>query len=316
MPLDPQIAAVLAQAAAMNSKPLSEMGLSAARSQLALLCTMGGRSTATLADVADRHIDTPGGRLRVRVYRPTGDGPFGVLCFFHGGGFVLGDLNTHDGVCRQIAADANCVVVAVDYRLAPEHPFPAAVEDCDAAVRWVAANAEALGGDPARLAVGGESAGGNLSAVIAQRMRDHGGPALVAQLLVYPACRLAGEPNPSMLANAEGYFLTAADMEWFLKCYLSDPGEASLITVSPALAEDFSGLPPALVITAEFDPLCDDGEDYAAALGKAGVEVTLTRYDGAIHGFWNFFSLLTLGRTAMDQSTAWLRGRLSGEPVS
>jgi acetyl esterase len=311
MPLDPQIAAVLAQAAAMNNKPLSELGVGAARSQLAMLCTMGGRSTATLADVSTRTIDGPAGLVPVRIYRPVGDGPFGVLCFFHGGGFVLGDLNTHDGVCRQIAADAGCVVVAVDYRLAPEHPFPAAVEDCDAAVRWVAANAESFGGDPERLAVGGESAGGNLSAVMAQRMRDHHGPALAAQLLVYPACRMVGEPTPSMLANAEGYFLTAEDMQWFLNCYLSDPGEASLVTVSPALARDLSGLPPALVITAEFDPLCDDGEDYAAALKGAGVDVTLSRYDGAIHGFWNFFSLLSLGRAAMDESTSWLRARLS-----
>ncbi|HEY3605838.1 MAG TPA: alpha/beta hydrolase [Sporichthyaceae bacterium] len=311
MPLDPQIAAVLAQAAAMNSKTLAELGPAGARAQLAMLCTMGGRSTATLADVSNRHIDGPAGRIPVRIYRPVGDGPFGVLCFFHGGGFVLGDLNTHDGVCRQLAADANCLVVAVDYRLAPEHPFPAAVEDCDAALRWVAANAESLGGDPNRLAVGGESAGGNLSAVMAQRMRDHNGPALVAQLLVYPATRVAGEPTPSMLANAEGYFLTAADMEWFLKCYLPDPGEASLVTVSPALAKDLSGLPPALVITAEFDPLCDDGEDYAAAMKGSGVDVTHTRYDGAIHGFWNFFSLLTLGRAAMDESSAWLRVQLN-----
>jgi acetyl esterase len=311
MPLDPQIAAVLAQAAAMNNKPLAELGVGGARSQLAMLCAMGGRSSAILAEVSNRTIDGPAGQVPVRIYRPVGDGPFGVLCFFHGGGFVLGDLNTHDGVCRQIAADAECVVVAVDYRLAPEHPFPAAVEDCDAAVRWVAANAESLGGDPNRLAVGGESAGGNLSAVMAQRMRDHHGPVLAAQLLVYPACRMVGEPTPSMLANAEGYFLTAEDMQWFMDCYLSDPGEANLVTVSPALAKDLSGLPPALVISAEFDPLCDDGEEYALALRDAGVEVSMTRYDGAIHGFWNFFSLLTLGRKAMDESTSWLRAQLS-----
>jgi acetyl esterase len=246
----------------------------------------------------------------VRIYRPVGDGPFGLLCFFHGGGFVLGDINTHDGVCRQIAADAQCVVVAVDYRLAPEHPFPAAVEDCDAALRWVAANAESLGGDPNRLAVGGESAGGNLSAVMAQRMRDHDGPALVAQLLVYPACRLAGDPTPSMLANAEGYFLEVKDMEWFMNHYFGDDiANAALVDASPGFAQDLSGLPPALVITAEFDPLDDDGQFYAAELRKAGVDTTLTRYEGAIHGFWNFFGILKLGRAAMDESIAWLRSR-------
>jgi acetyl esterase len=309
MPLDAQIAGVLAQAKAMGGKPIHEQSVEQARAALAMLCALGGRSTATLAGVEDRAIPGPAGEIPIRIYTPTGTGPFGVLCFFHGGGFVLGDLKTHDGVCRELAAGAECVVVAVDYRRAPEHKFPAAADDCEAAVRWTAEHAAALNADPARIAAGGESAGGNLSAVVAQRLRDRGGPELVGQLLIYPAVRLVGDATPSMLANAEGYFLELKDMEWFVGHYFADPAQAALVDASPGFAADLSGLPPALVITAEFDPLCDDGEFYAQALRKAGVEVTPTRYDGAIHGFWNFFGILKLGRVAMDECTSWLRGR-------
>jgi acetyl esterase len=311
MPLDPQIAAVLAQAKAMGGKPVHQQTVAQARAALAMMCAMGGRSTATLADVANRTIPGPGGEIPIRVYTPTGDGPFGLLVFFHGGGFVLGDLQTHDGVCRELAAGASCVVVAVDNRLAPEATYPAPADDCEAATRWAVENAASLGVDPSRVAVGGESAGGNLSAVVAQRLRDKGGPALVGQMLVYPAARLVGDETDSMRDNAEGYFLEVKDFEWFMGAYLSDPAHALLADASPGLAEDLSGLPPALVITAEYDPIRDDGEWYGEALRKAGVEVTITRYDGAIHGFWNFFGMLPLGRKAMDESVAWLRGRLS-----
>ncbi len=311
MPLDPQIAAVLQQAKAMGGKPVHQQTVAQARAALAMMCAMGGRSTATLADVANRTIPGPAGEIPVRIYTPTGDGPFGLLVFFHGGGFVLGDLQTHDGVCRELAAGAECVVVAVDYRRAPEAVYPAAADDCEAATRWAAENAASLNADPARLAVGGESAGGNLSAVVAQRLRDKGGPALVGQLLVYPAARLVGEPTASMVENAEGYFLEVKDFEWFMGAYLSDPEHAMLADASPGLHQDLSGLPPALVITAEYDPIRDDGEWYGEALRAAGVDVTVSRYDGAIHGFWNFFGMLPLGRKAMDESTAWLRGRLS-----
>lgn len=311
MPLDPQIAAVLAQAKAMGGKPVHQQTVAEARAALAMMSMMGGRSTATLADVANRTIPGPGGDLPVRIYTPTGDGPHGVLCFFHGGGFVLGDLQTHDGVCRELAAGAECIVVAVDYRLAPDHKYPSATDDCEAAVRWVAANAESFGGDPARLAVGGESAGGNFAAVVAQRLRDRGGPALAAQLLVYPAVRLTGEETASLRDNADGYLLTAEDMKWFLGHYLLDTEHAHLADASPLLAADLAGLPPALVVTAEFDPIRDDGQLYADALRAAGVDVTSSCYDGAIHGFWNFFGMLKLGRTAMDESTAWLRPHLA-----
>ncbi|HVE27944.1 MAG TPA: alpha/beta hydrolase [Sporichthya sp.] len=310
MPLDPQIATVLAQAKAMGGKPVHQQTVAQARAALAMMCAMGGRSTASLSDVVNRTVPGPAGEIPVRIYTPTADGPFGVLVFFHGGGFVLGDLQTHDGVCRELAAGAGCVVVATHYRLAPEHQYPAAADDCEAVTRWVHENAASLNVDPARLAVGGESAGGNLAAVVAQRLRNSGGPALAGQLLVYPAARLTGEPQGSMLENAEGYFLEVKDMEWFLGAYLADPSHATLPDASPGFAEDLSGLPPALVITAEYDPIRDDGEWYGEALREAGVDVTISRYDGAIHGFWNFFGMLKVGRQAMDESIDWLRARL------
>lgn len=311
MPLDPQIAAVLAQAKAMGGKPVHQQTVAQARAALATMCALGGRSNATLADVSDRTVPGPACDIPVRIYTPVGDGPFGLLAFFHGGGFVLGDLQTHDGVCRELAAGAECVVVAVDYRRAPEAVYPAAADDCEAATRWAAENAASLNADPARLAVGGESAGGNLSAVVAQRLRDKGGPALVGQLLVYPAARLVGEPTESMVSNAEGYFLEVKDFEWFMSAYLADAEHAYLADASPGLHKDLSGLPPALVITAEYDPIRDDGEWYGEALRAAGVDVTVSRYDGAIHGFWNFFGMLGIGRRAMDESVAWLRGRVT-----
>jgi len=310
MPLDPQIAGLLKQAAAMGAKPLHEQSVAEARAGLAMMMALGARSLARPA-VADRAIPGPGGELSLRIYTPEGVGPFAVLVFFHGGGFVLGDVGTHDGVCRELAVGAGCVVVSVDYRLAPEHKFPAAPDDAEAAVRWTFEAAASVQGDPTRVAIGGESAGANLAAVVAQRLRDDGGPAPVAQLLVYPTVQMSGAPTQSILDNAEGYLLTAKDMQWFLDQYLSDPADAANPSASPALATSLAGLPPALVITAEFDPLRDEGEEYAAALRAAGVEVKVSRYDGAIHGFWTFFGMLKLGREAMDESIEWLRVRLT-----
>ncbi|MGQ0631994.1 MAG: alpha/beta hydrolase [Sporichthyaceae bacterium] len=311
MPLHPQIEGLLRQAAAMGGRPIYEMTLPQARASLAMLMGFGGRSTVTLAGIADRAIPGPAGEIPLRIYTPEGAGPFPILCFFHGGGFVLGDLRSYDGVCKEMAAGAGCIVVSVDYRLAPEHAFPAAPQDAEAALRWVADHAAEIDGDPTRIAIGGDSAGGNLTAGLAQRVREHGGPALVGQLLVYPALRMVGEATASMRDNAEGYFLTVKDMEWFLAQYLTDPEHAHDLLASPALATDLAGLPPALVITAEYDPLRDDGEAYGRALADAGVPTAISRYDGAIHGFWTFFSLLSLGRDALTETNSWLRGRFA-----
>jgi iron complex transport system substrate-binding protein len=257
------------------------------------------------------------GERSVRVYRPldAGEGPLPVILWFHGGGFVIGDLAQADGDCRRLATCVGAVVVSLDYRLAPEHPFPAAPEDCFAALRWVAANAGAIGGDASRLAVGGDSAGGNLAAVTSLLARDRNGPALRFQLLVYPVTDLTRFDRPSTLENATGYFLTRAAMMWFTSHYAPRPGDAANPCVSPLLAADLGGLPPALVITAEHDPLRDEGEAYAARLREAGVPTTLSRYAGTIHGFFTMHGFLDIGRRAHEEAEAALRAALHGPRV-
>jgi acetyl esterase len=253
------------------------------------------------AHVEDRTIDGPGGPLALRMYRPEQGAGSGALVYFHGGGFVLGSLDGHDAVCRQICVDARCLLVSVDYRLAPEHRFPAAVDDADAATRWVHAHAAELGFDPGKLAVGGDSAGGNLAAVVALLAKQRGAPALSLQLLIYPVTDIRSFDRPSMLENATGMFLTRADILWFTQQYVSDDRERHDPRVSLLAATDVSGLPPALVITAEHDPLCDEGEAYAEKLRAAGNRVQLTRYPGMIHGFVSMYAFLDQGRAALRE---------------
>ena len=235
-----------------------------------------------------------------------------MLVYFHGGGWVIGDLETHDGTVRALAAASGVTVVSVDYRLAPEHPFPAAVDDCLAAVRWVAdpGSATALDIDPGRVAVGGDSAGGNLAAVVAQQLRDDG-PAVRFQLLVYPVTdvRLS---HPSIDQNADGYLLTKADMLWFRGHYVGDHGWTDPL-VSPLLAteEAVRGVAPALVITAEYDPLRDEGEAYAERLRAAGVAARATRYEGMIHGFFSMGDMIPEGKAAVDEAAEALRTALA-----
>ncbi|HEY7439626.1 MAG TPA: alpha/beta hydrolase [Acidimicrobiia bacterium] len=264
-------------------------------------------SSIAIEYVEDRAVPGPAGDIPVRIYRPAGTSPQPVLVYFHGGGWVLGGLETHDGTCRRFADDAGCIVVSVDYRLAPETRFPGAVDDCYAATCWVAEHAAEIGADPARVAIGGDSAGGNLTAVVAQLARDRGGPALVFQLMIYPVtdCEYASR---SMVDNAEGYFLTADGMRWFYGLYLSDPDEEADPRVSPLRAADLSNLPPGFVLTAEFDPLRDQGRAYAAALRAAGNEVPDTLYEGVFHGFFAMYDLIDVGKQAMLDAVAALRG--------
>lgn len=229
-------------------------------------------------------VDGPAGGIPIRIYTPDGSAPFPVLVFFHGGGWVLGSLDTHDATCRAVTNAAECVVVSVDYRLAPEHPFPAAVEDCYDVTKWVVENPEAVHGDPDRIAIGGDSAGGNLAAAVAQVARDHDGPALAHQVLIYPATDHSFD-TASYDENAEGYFLTKADMEWFWDHYLESALNGQNPYASPLQARDLSGLPSATVLTCGFDPLRDEGATYADRLEKAGVRVTHRNYDDMIHGF-------------------------------
>jgi len=249
--------------------------------------------------VRDLTADGPLGPIPLRVYRPAGvpaSTPLAVLVFFHGGGWVIGDLEMHDVLCRQLTAGSGVSVVSVDYRLAPEHKFPAAVDDAWAATRWVVAHAGELGADASRLAVGGDSAGGNLAAVVALLARDKGAPAIAVQVLIYPVTDLVGETR-SYRDFAEGYLLTREGMRWFIAHYLTAEAEAADWRASPLRAQSLAGLPPALIVTAGFDPLRDEGEAYAERLRDAGVRVDSVCYGGMIHGFVPMGRLLdTAGR--------------------
>jgi len=306
MPLDPQARAFLDQLAALGGIQLHDLPVAQAREAMEAMSAMRGGEPEAVADISDRTIPGPGGEIPVRVYRPGRDGTRPVLVYFHGGGWVLGSLQTHDGVCRALANAADCVVVSVDYRLAPEHGYPAAPEDCWAATRWVAANAASLGADGARLAIGGDSAGGNLTAVVALMARDRGGPPIRFQLLVYPVTDF-GFDTASYRDNAEGYLLTTEGMRWFWGHYLAKPASGSEAFASPLRAESLKRLPPALVITAEFDPLRDEGEAYAGRLREAGVPTTLSRYHGQIHGFFSMGDLIDAGKAAVREAAAALR---------
>jgi acetyl esterase len=222
---------------------------------------------------------------------------------------VIGDLESHDTVCHRLAAGVPAVVVSVDYRLAPEHRFPAAVDDCDAATIWVSEHAADLGADTARVAVAGDSAGGNLAAVVSRRSRDRGGPPIVFQLLIYPGTDMT-RSLPSHVENGSGYLLDSDTMTWFLGNYL-DGADERHPDASPLFVEDLSGLPPALVVTAEFDPLRDEGEAYAERLADAGVEVTLSRYDGMIHGFYGLDSVFSSARQATEETITALQKALA-----
>jgi acetyl esterase len=269
---------------------------------------------APVAAVDDRTLPGPAGDIPVRIYTPEGTAPFPVLVWFHGGGWVLGNLDGADHVCRELANTTRCIVVSVDYRLAPEHVFPAAADDCEAAFAWVLASAACFGGDPGRVAVGGDSAGGNLAAVVSLRAREHGTPPPVFQLLVYPVTDHNFD-RPSYAANGDGYLLTTLAMRWFWDCYLPEINQRKHPHASPLYARDLAGLPPALVITAEFDPLCDEGKAYAELLSQAGVPVTHTRYDGMIHGFFVQFPAIDKGRDAIRESAQALSSAFALQPA-
>jgi acetyl esterase len=259
---------------------------------------------AHLENVVNRSIALPHGEVRVRIYHPHTRRHLPVLVFFHGGGFVLGSLDSHDSLARMLALGADCIVVSVDYRLAPEHRFPAAVEDCFAALCWAHEHAVELGAVGGKIVVGGDSAGGNLATVVALRARDQGGPAIAGQLLVYPVTQLRGSLGGSMVTNGEGYFLRAIDMRWFEDMYLGASGAESDADASPLSAPDLRGLPPALLLTAEFDPLLDQGVAYATRLADSGVQCVHRHYAGAIHGFFGMPTAIS--RRAVSEACTWL----------
>ena len=309
MPLDPQIKMMLDQIEALGRPPIWEMSATDARRSMTSMMAMMGPGEE-MSSVEDRTIDTDTTTLRIRVYRPNGlpEEAAPVLVFYHGGGFVLGDLDTHDRDCRALANRGGCVVVSVDYRLAPEHPFPAAVDDAWGALSWVVGHAEELGVDPDRVAVGGDSAGGNLTAGTALWARDQG-IALRLQLLIYPAVDAADVEYPSRVDNAVGYMLDAKATEWFTTKYIGDADHRDW-RLAPMLAERHDSVAPAFVITAEYDPLRDEGEAYAAKLSAAGVPATAVRYDGMIHGFFGLAAFIPAAKPAIDDAGAALRAAL------
>lgn len=267
--------------------------------------------TGIQVDSTDITIAGPAGLIPARHYRPAGSSSAPLLVFFHGGGFVIGSLDTHDELCRLICRDAGVHVVSVDYRLAPEHPAPAAADDCYAAYSWSVLHAAELGADPARVAVGGDSAGANLAAVVSLLARAAGAAPPVLQLLIYPVTDLVNDTRSKVLF-ADGFFLRKADMDWCRACYLNGSAlSASDPRVSPLLADDLAGLPPALVLTGGFDPLRDEGAAYAEALAAAGVPVDHRRHGSLVHGFANFFPLGGDSATATAEMISALRAALA-----
>jgi acetyl esterase len=312
MPLDPQIEAILNLMQQAGGGQMSAGTPEQAR-QFFTMATVTMRDPNTLASVKsteDATIPGPGGDIPIRIYRPEADGAVPTMAFFHGGGFVIGDIETHDDHARVLCRDVGMVVVSVDYRLAPEHKFPAGFEDCLAATQWVADNIADLGGDPDKILVGGDSAGGNLSAAVALATRESG-PKLAAQFLIYPGVDFTLDVDyPSRVDNAEGYFLTADDMVWFGDHYIAEADRLDP-RASTIHAESLAGAPPAVIGTAEFDPLRDEGEAYAKALADAGVEVRLQRYDGLIHGFYGMGPFSAAAAAAIADMNDSLKALLS-----
>ena len=304
MPLDPQAQEVLDQMDALGLPPNHTVSPQQARDNMLSRPRAPGPE---VAKVEERTIPGPGNDVPVRIYTPNGQGPFPVLAWYHGGGWVVGNLETADGTARHLAVQTGCVVVSVDYRLAPEAKFPAASDDCFAATQWIAQNASSINVDPSRIAVGGDSAGGNLAAAVSLMAKDRGGPSIVFQVLIYPVtAREFG--TGSYRENADGYMLTTDGMKWYWDQYLSSDADASNPYAAPLAAKDLSALPPALVITAEFDPLRDEGEDYAQRLKSAGVDAKCTRYDGMIHGFFGMSAVMDKGKQAISEAAGALKG--------
>ena len=287
MSLDPHLAGVLQMMAAANRKPTAEGSPEEGRAGYLALTqgTLSPEQRVPVASVRDCSVPGAEGPVAARIYRPEGVGPWATVVYFHGGGYVIGNLDTHDNMCREICRGAPAVVVSVDYRLAPEHPFPAGVEDAVAAARWAVSHAAELGGS-ATVAVAGDSAGGNFAAVVSQQLRD-AGIALAAQFLIYPAVDHVGAVYPSATQNAKGYFLEAETMAWFYGHYAGRQVNPLDPRLAPLQAPSLAHLPPALIVSAEFDPLRDQGAAYAEALRAAGGQAELIPGPGMIHGFFD-----------------------------
>jgi acetyl esterase len=307
MPLHPKVQALLTAQRLSGAPPMHTLSPEGARADMRAQVAAVSGPLAAVARVDEATAPGGAGAVRVRLYTPPGAGPFPGIVYFHGGGFVIGDLDTHDPLCRQIAVRTGAVVCAVDYRLAPEHPFPAAVDDALAAARWFMTHADELGVDRQRLFVMGDSAGGTLATVTALALRDQQQPHLRGQILVYPITDHVDAGAASYAEFADGYGLTRDGMRWFMRHYISDPGHATDTRVCPVRMPTLRRLPPTFVVTAEYDVLRDEGERYVERLREDGVEVTFERAEGMHHGFIRLFGILDDPGQWIDRIGAWMR---------
>jgi acetyl esterase len=308
--LHPQVRALRDKIRQDRVPHLSTLSIEQARAADRAAAVTGTGKAEPVSMVTELTLPGPSGELRARLYRPDGGVGLPVLVYYFGGGWSLGTLDTSDGVCRMLANAVGCVTVSVEYRLAPEHKFPAAVEDCYAGAVWAAANASELGADATRLAVGGDSSGGNLAAAVALLARDRGGPAITHQLLVYPNTDYRADTRSMREMNDE-YFFNSASVRWYWGMYLAAPEDGANPLASPLRAGDLSRLPAATVITAEYDPLRDEAQAYAARLRAAGVPAEVIDHGGMMHGFFTMIGVLDTARTAVLTAADRLRGAFS-----
>ncbi|MBM3946737.1 MAG: alpha/beta hydrolase [SAR202 cluster bacterium] len=308
MPLDPQQKAILDAMAARRADPNATP-----QQRRDAMKSMPRPQGPAVYQTADRTIPGPVGGIPIRVYTPVGAGPFPVLVWFHGGGWVVGDIEMSDATARQLCVNAECIVVNVDYRLAPEHKFPIPAEECYAATVWTHKNGAMHNIDTSRIAVGGDSAGGNLAAAVALMAKERGGPKLSHQLLVYPVTN--HDYNTRSYQDNTTYGLNKDSMVWFWNHYLAKPEDGMTPLASPLQARDLKGLPPALVITGEFDPLRDEGNEYAKRLQAAGVPTVNKTYEGVAHGFFGQWAMIDKGKQAVMQASEALKAAFARQPA-
>ena len=312
MDLDSKAKALLTAIAAAGEPALDAISVDAAREQVETGYARMKTPVKPVGSVRNICMQGTDGEIPARVYKPKGTGPFPVIVFFHGGGWVFFRLDAYDPICTHLCASTECMVVSIDYRLSPEYKFPAAVNDCLDATRWFAAHCEEWHGDTTRLFLAGDSAGGNLAAVTAIRIRDEGGPHVKGQVLIYPVTDYCKPEKPSYVEFANGYSLTRDAMRWFWDKYLESEEDAKNPKVAPLLAPDLSGLPPSLVIVSGYDPLRDEAIAYANRLMEAGIPVQLSVYEDMIHGFLSYLGIFKQAKIAIGEITEWLK-KLSGK---